>query len=263
MKTIGKFILFVFLVTQTAVFASQAILRLGQGNGELGSQNNIIKVYLENDVPVHALQMAVADIPDFLKPDSIWVTDRCANFIVSSEDDTLGRFNIILISFNPSMAIEADTGAILNISYSVAPNVNDIKVLDLVFYSPPTVYNKQEGKISTTTYGGKFIIGSTAVEEPAFDIPSSFELMQNYPNPFNPVTHIGFNLPARSRVSLDIFNLLGQRIRRVTDREYMAGRYELQWDGLGDRGEAVAAGVYLYQLRTDHFTQTRRMVLAK
>ena len=54
---------------QTAVQGAQAVLRLGQGNGELGSQNNVIRIYLNNDVPVHALQMSIADVPDFLKPD--------------------------------------------------------------------------------------------------------------------------------------------------------------------------------------------------
>jgi hypothetical protein len=253
-----------FFLIHTVAQGAQAVLRLGQGSGELGSQNNIIRISLENDVPVHALQMAIADVPDFLKPDSVWVTSRCAHFIVSGQDDSTGSFNVILVSLDPTQAIAPDTGAVLNISYSVANQVNQYNNLQLMFLTPPTVYNKQLGKIPTTTLSGSFVIGSTGVEEgQPSGAPGDFQLLQNYPNPFNPETQIRFTLPAGDHAVVQVFNLLGQRIRTLADREFAAGMHQLHWDASDEQGEMVAAGVYMFRITTSRFSAARRMVLAK
>jgi len=249
---------------QTAAQGAQAVLRLGQGHGEVGSKNNIIRIFLDNDVPVHALQMAIADVPDFLHPDSIWVTGRCNDFIVSGQDDTTGAFNVILVSLDPTKAIEPDTGAVLNISYSVAKQISQYNILQLMFITPPTVYNKQLGKIPTTTLSGSFIIGTTGVEgDQPSGTPGDFQLSQNYPNPFNPETRIRFTLPADDHAVVQVFNLLGQRIRTLADREFVAGMHQLQWDARDEGGETVAAGVYIFRITTSRFSAARRMVLAK
>jgi hypothetical protein len=80
---------------------------------------------------------------------------------------------------------------------------------------------------------------------------SSYLCRQNYPNPFNPATTIPFAvggyLPAKVR--LDIYDLLGQRIRTVVDDVLGAGPHLAHWDGRDDRGGEVASGIYLYSLR--------------
>ena len=100
----------------------------------------------------------------------------------------------------------------------------------------------------------------TSVEvDPGGRLPHAYELGQNYPNPFNPSTKITFQLPEPSVVSLKIFTTLGEEVYTEIDREAMAaGIYTVTVDASG-----LPSGVYLYQLATPAFTQTRKMVLLK
>jgi hypothetical protein len=90
-----------------------------------------------------------------------------------------------------------------------------------------------------------------------------FALYQNYPNPFNPNTAISFTLSSRSRVSLDIYNILGQNVRGLINQEMPAGDYKVVWDGKDNSGKSVSTGIYLYRLNAGEFAQTRKMVLLK
>ena len=95
-------------------------------------------------------------------------------------------------------------------------------------------------------------------------IPETFELSQNYPNPFNPQTQIRFGLPEPTRVRLDIYNVLGQRVRTLMDEEMEAGYHTLMWDGRVSGGSLAASGIYMYRLHTAAgFTDVKRMMLIK
>lgn len=90
------------------------------------------------------------------------------------------------------------------------------------------------------------------------NLPQSFGLSQNYPNPFNPATNISFALPVKSRVQLEIFNLLGQKVTSLAQGEMEAGYHEVTWNA----GEAPS-GIYFYRLVTDDKSLTRKMMLLK
>ena len=94
-------------------------------------------------------------------------------------------------------------------------------------------------------------------------VPEQFALQQNYPNPFNPSTHIAFSLPQRAEVTVTIYNVLGQQIRTLAQGDYPAGEHQLFWDGRNNSGSTVSSGVYFYRLKTDAYTQTRKMTLLK
>jgi hypothetical protein len=79
-------------------------------------------------------------------------------------------------------------------------------------------------------------------------LPASFRLHQNYPNPFNPSTNIRFELPEAANVTVKIFNTIGQEVRTLANAPFQAGHQTLRWDGRDQSGNAVAAGVYLYQI---------------
>ena len=104
-----------------------------------------------------------------------------------------------------------------------------------------------------------------SVDETPGTLPGEFTLQQNYPNPFNPSTIIRFTISSveqnSARVSLRIFNVLGQEVRTLLDNApARAGAYELTWDGRDDSGRTLASGVYLYQLTVGSVAQTKRMV---
>ncbi|MBQ43628.1 MAG: hypothetical protein CME15_14350 [Gemmatimonadetes bacterium] len=104
----------------------------------------------------------------------------------------------------------------------------------------------------------------TIVEETE-TLPNQPELEQNFPNPFNPGTTIPFELKEGSAVSVEVFDLTGQRVRTLADLgPLVAGHYEVTWDGRDERGEAVASGVYLYALSAGGSrVVVRKMVLMK
>ena len=93
--------------------------------------------------------------------------------------------------------------------------------------------------------------------------PKTYSLDQNSPNPFNPVTSISFGLPTKSRVRLDVYNVLGQEVRSLIDDELPAGYHSVTFDGTDHNGRPVASGVYFYRLSTETYTQSRKMMLLK
>jgi hypothetical protein len=96
------------------------------------------------------------------------------------------------------------------------------------------------------------------------DTQSAFSsLDQNFPNPFNAGTMIRFSLPDPGHVTLEVFNLLGQRVKSLVNGQLSAGNRSILWDGTDNDGIKVASGIYFYRLRTDTFTQTRKMFLVR
>lgn len=90
-----------------------------------------------------------------------------------------------------------------------------------------------------------------------------FTLDQNYPNPFNPTTKIEFVLSKSGQVRVEIFNILGEKVKTLIDQHLKAGRQLVEWDGKDESGEEVASGIYFYRLQTDNFTETKKMVLMR
>jgi hypothetical protein len=83
------------------------------------------------------------------------------------------------------------------------------------------------------------------------------------PNPFNLVTEITFTLPERSRVSLVIYNVLGQKVRTLVQQDMDAGTHSVQWDSRNENGSLMASGIYFYRFETEKFAKTMKMVLIK
>ena len=94
-------------------------------------------------------------------------------------------------------------------------------------------------------------------------MPDSYALLDNYPNPFNPETHVRFQLPEASHVTVRIFNTLGQEIRTLTNKQYEAGSHSVRWDSKDNQGNAVSSGVYLYKVQAGTFTLVKKMTLLK
>lgn len=94
-------------------------------------------------------------------------------------------------------------------------------------------------------------------------LPLDFLLNQNYPNPFNPATTISYSLSQRGRVTIEVFNLLGQKVNTLIDRDEAAGTYSINWNGTDASGHKVATGVYFYRLRAGDYVETKKMILLK
>ncbi|HXX65292.1 MAG TPA: FlgD immunoglobulin-like domain containing protein [Bacteroidota bacterium] len=102
------------------------------------------------------------------------------------------------------------------------------------------------------------------------EVPASFALYQNYPNPFNPSTRIDYDLATRARVTLRIFNILGQEVAQLIDEPQLPGRHSVNWDGHSARGQSLASGAYFCRIEAQglggkgmYFTRVVKMVYLK
>ncbi|MDQ7816383.1 MAG: T9SS type A sorting domain-containing protein [Melioribacteraceae bacterium] len=91
-----------------------------------------------------------------------------------------------------------------------------------------------------------------------YTLPAEFKLEQNYPNPFNPVTTIEYQLPIDGRVSIKIFNILGEEIKTLVNETRQAGYYTEEFNG-----SSLSSGVYLYALFSENYKAIKKMVLIK
>ncbi|MEW6004077.1 MAG: FlgD immunoglobulin-like domain containing protein, partial [Stygiobacter sp.] len=104
---------------------------------------------------------------------------------------------------------------------------------------------------------------SSSLQAKVREIPSEYALSQNYPNPFNPTTTIKFSVAQDAKVSLVVYDMLGQKVRTLVDAQQEAGYYSVRWDGTNDFGSKVSSGIYIYRLQAGNFVQTMKMNLMK
>ena len=98
----------------------------------------------------------------------------------------------------------------------------------------------------------------TGIDEEVGKVPTKFALSQNYPNPFNPTTMIKYSIPKSGFVTLKVFNVLGQELVKLVNREQRAGSYEVSFNA-----EKLSSGVYLYRLQSGKFSMEKKLVLLK
>jgi hypothetical protein len=94
-------------------------------------------------------------------------------------------------------------------------------------------------------------------------IPYAFSLSQNYPNPFNPATNIEFELPRSGPARIEVFNILGRKVRTLLDQHMRAGHKLVRWDGRDDQGQEVTSGIYFYRIQAGDLVQCKKMLLLK
>jgi hypothetical protein len=106
----------------------------------------------------------------------------------------------------------------------------------------------------------------TGVKEYNYEVvtPDDYVLEQNYPNPFNPSTTIRFSLPIQKKISITVYDILGNEVKTLIDnQDFEKGGYEVTWDGTNNSGNTVASGQYIYTLKYGNFTKSMKMTLLK
>jgi flagellar hook assembly protein FlgD len=94
-------------------------------------------------------------------------------------------------------------------------------------------------------------------------MPHELELKQNYPNPFNPATTIEFTLPRSGYTRLEIYNITGQRVQTLIDRNLPAGSHRVTWTAVDADGQPLPSGIYYYRLTAEGREYSRQMILVK
>ncbi|MCK6619774.1 MAG: choice-of-anchor D domain-containing protein [Calditrichaceae bacterium] len=133
--------------------------------------------------------------------------------------------------------------------------------------------------MGTGLYQGSVVISSNDPATPVFtipvtldvitglgeedELPTTFDISWNYPNPFNPGTTLDFRLPQVANVKLEIYNVLGQKVRTLVDAQMQPGRYKAIWDGRNDAGAALSSGMYICRFAAGDFERVQKMILLK
>ncbi len=119
---------------------------------------------------------------------------------------------------------------------------------------------------STDQYGTPGYINSTynslSRDEDAL-LPTEFAMYQNYPNPFNPITNIKYDLPTDAHTVMEVFNIMGKHVKTLVDENQTAGFKTIKWDATNSTGNNVAAGMYIYQIKSGSYNETKKMILLK
>ncbi|MDY0082329.1 MAG: phospholipase D-like domain-containing protein [Ignavibacteriaceae bacterium] len=139
---------------------------------------------------------------------------------------------------------------------SSAENVNDENTLIILDDQVANFY-LQEFAARYYEAGGQDSL-VTSVDEESETIPVQFGLYQNYPNPFNPVTSIRFDMPFTQKVELSVYDVLGRKVKELFNNVVNAGQYSVEFNASG-----LASGVYIYRIKSDSFTDSKKLLLLK
>jgi hypothetical protein len=146
-------------------------------------------------------------------------------------------------------------GSIFQCTY----NNNTWSPADSSFYASTITINGSYMFAVVPTRGiwRKSLSGVTSTED-LREFPDAFLLEQNYPNPFNPKTVIEFTIPHLSHVTVTVYDLLGRETARLVDEEKAAGRYKTEFNASN-----LPSGMYLYQIKSDSYIKTKKMMVVK
>ena len=246
-------------------------------NGALFRTTNGGDSWVENDLLISTYLRAV----DFIDEDNGW--------IVGNDGIILRRGSFVtpveLISFTASLkdgkvvlewssATETNnSGFSIERSLSSSEDVRNWKSIGFVagngtteqqhhysFTDTEDLSGKYYYRLKQTDYNGT--ITYSDIVEVSINIPSTFTLEQNYPNPFNPVTTIKYSIPpgtkSKNFVTLKVFDILGNQVETLVNKEQSPGNYEVKFNGSN-----LASGIYFYRLTAGSFNSVRKFILLK
>jgi len=119
----------------------------------------------------------------------------------------------------------------------------------------------KDGWAPSSIAAAEYIFATASEDE--FEFPGIAELLPACPNPFNHDTCISFCLSKNTRVSLNVYDLKGRKIRTLADDSYSKGKQSIKWDGKSDDGSHVSCGMYIYKLKGVDFELTRKLTLMR
>lgn len=187
---------------------------------------------------------------DVVHPQKIKIGTQELEFQVSSNGNSVPQAKICITEGNEILFLgETDEEGNLNAQLSV----------DYCTELAVTIT-----KANFIPYQGTIEALSTAdVDEEENLVPLRFELSQNYPNPFNPITQIDYQIAKDGYVLLEIFNVLGQKVKTLVSENQMAGNYTVIWNGTDDNNRKLPSGIYFYRLTSSQNIETKKMALLK
>jgi hypothetical protein len=232
----------------------------------------VVDVYVFNDEHLGGITIPLV-YPDTnstldVRCDSVsFVGTRSASATLTTDSNSIAnskhRLAVYAVWFVGDLA--PGSGSVAKIYFSTGPTWDSTLSIpvDSQFF-PPTSELAFVDPTGLITFIPVFHKGALDVKEVNTPTkPTVFSLAQNFPNPFNPKTMIRFALPKDSWVKLEVYNILGQKVKTLVDEKLAAGVKEVEWDGKDGKGLEVASGIYFYKIKADNFSDVKKMVMLK
>ncbi len=202
-----------------------------------------------------------ADVNNDLLPELICFDGNNAIYVYGNDGNMLPNYPFYsnLSSQTPATLGDINSDGFLNIAlgYTQGLGLVNLKV----------DYNEETSKWTTYRNNyqrtGYYNISNVTpnAEESLVETPTM--LGGNYPNPFNPETRIAFSTKENGPVSIDIFNVKGQKVRSLVNENMEAGNHTVVWNGQNDNGKKVASGLFFYRMKSGKYSSTKKMILMK
>jgi hypothetical protein len=245
----------VFVGTPMAHFSLDADITMS------GYATETVTISLDNILPISVFEMLLIDMPDGLLVTAVNPAGRFADvgglLLDNSGEDEYG--NCFIFGYTVGSAIPAGSGPVLELSVQRKNYFGGHLGL---FFGDVTARDENTDEVTVGATGyGVFSIALGTIDDIA--LPNRYTLYQNYPNPFNPVTVIQYDLPEKSKVKLTIYDLAGRQVRSLVNESQAPGLKTIVWDARDGMGNKMGAGVYIYQLKTDNYIDSKKMILVK
>lgn len=242
-----------FIITDT-YFAQQPNLRLDSLQSKTGD-SVIVSLYAENLSNIGALTIKITIDTTSLS----W--GRTLNWDTQL-DGALAGFvnNQIILAWDGLNGMNLADGKLVELKLLYKGNIGT-----LVFDTTNTELANIEGNIIRVNFNDGSVSPLTDLDEPLnTSIPQDYSLLQNFPNPFNPTTTIRYALPFDSRVTIKIYNVLGQVVKWLKEEVTSAGNYEVQFNS-----DNLSSGIYFYRINAESiqgnekYSSIKKMILLK
>jgi len=245
MKTLCVFLFAIFLVN---FCSAQDIVQICY---HINSDSMQVGYHSEVDIAAISLRFSYTgyqiDTVEFLEP---------AQDMSSGYDDSAGELRIFIWKI-PLETIPKGTDYLIYIDLSGDGSI----FLDTVEASDYLANTLNYEEVDCSELG--LVYAPESENEENFSLPENFELFQNYPNPFNPRTTISYELKEEFFVKLEIYDILGRKVKTLVSEKQSPGFKTFIWDGKNDVQRTLSSGVYLYRLEAGAQKETKKMILLK
>jgi hypothetical protein len=227
---------------------SDVNLKLGDADAKHG-ETVTLPVSINAKKGITAMQMAISYDPELISVRSVHpmeITEKM-NLVYHTEKET-GKLRIAFAGLNK---LDNIAGDIAEITFDIGADISGDKLAKIEvdeFMANEQVFTK-------SAVSGSIQITGT---------PLTFDLFQNYPNPFNSTTIIKYQVPENhAHVTIEIYNILGQLVKKLVDKPHDAGIYQISWNGTNNTNASVASGFYIYRMRSGDFTKMKKFLLLR
>jgi hypothetical protein len=209
-----------------------------------------LSILLSPKVPIAGIQLRLDYDPAEVQFSQPLPTEITESFTLESQDDG-GKLTLLLYNFSGAVVPDGDW-TVVKLPLRNG-NVGNVRIVEVVLADTLA-------RVIPTRISG----------ETVDEIPVSISLRQNYPNPFRNSTRIYYAIPSsledgrmNQHVTLKVYNAAGSLVNTLLDREVSPGVYSVEWDGTDGHGMKVSSGIYFYNLKSDSFSVTKKMMVLR